>query len=75
MCFFMTFLGGVGLGILLAAILTAAKRADEWSEVYHQGVEVGKEFERRRREDEIPADVQDIIDNSRDMHRWLKGED
>lgn len=54
MWYFMAFLGGYGLGILLAAILTAAKRADEWSEAYHQGVEVGKNFERRKEGHWIP---------------------
>lgn len=47
MWYFMAFLGGYGLGILLAAILTAAKRADEWSEAYHKGVEVGKGLVKR----------------------------
>lgn len=42
MWYFLAFLGGVAVGIVLTSILTAAKKADEWSEAYHKGVEVGK---------------------------------
>ena len=42
MWYIITFFIGCAAGIVIASLLSAAKRADEWGEAYHKGYEKGK---------------------------------